>query len=615
MLLLRTALALALIPAGFLFLWPLLARWLGARRANGASGFSPMPCLAFGLSLGALSLWMFGLALAGMLTPAPVLGLVGLGWAAGYVLNPGWFDLARLWAGVRAAWGAIARLDVPALAWLAVGGSLTVILVYDLYYPFVGEDTLSRYGLFAQRLYESHVLTPDVKGYPLLVPLAFVYTWHAAGAANEHLANLVPFAFALGSVGVSGLLAQEIRPLTAKNGRAIGALAAAITATTPMFVTSSTWGYADIPTGFYMGLSALFALRWARGGQHAGRDGLLAGVLAGLTVWTKQAGLTALASLVGVAALRAVRERRARPLWEGCGLFLAPAALIGGAWYARNYLMGGLASVVIVAGEYHLIVARPELAEIIPALAHPTDFGQVLMPVYAVGLALGAWRVVRQIWEALRGHDTTLADPVMALFAVPYWLAWWTRFSFDTRFLLVILPFYAAWAAWPLAWLEGRLAAADRRNLRGWVALPLLVGALALGTRERWGGMYYALTEPTTSDAEKLTRLKNDLYPTVEWVRANLDPSHDRLLLMDGRLAYYLRDYDVHVSYPRHFESVRDFDYLITTSSTTTIYTRLGWTESDYYRHRQDPEYFELLFDGGEGTRVYRVLPPARGGE
>jgi hypothetical protein len=313
--------------------------------------------------------------------------------------------------------------------------------------------------------------------------------------------------------------------------------------------------------------------------------------------------------------LRAVCERRARPLWEGCGLFLAPAVLIGGVWYARNYLIGGPASVVIVAGEYHLITARPQLAEIIPPLAHPANFGWALMPVYVVGLTLGAWRIVRQMWGALRGHDTPLADLVMALFVVPYWLAWWMRFSFDARFLLVILPFYAAWAAWPLAWLEGKAAAADQHNLRRWVALPLLVGVLALGTHERWGGVYYALTEPTISDAEKLIRLKNDLYPTVEWVRANLDPSRDRLLLMDGRLAYYLRDYDVRVRYPRRFEHLNDVDYLITTSSTTTVYARLGWTDSYYYRHRQDPEYFELLFDGGEGTRVYRVLPLAREGE
>jgi hypothetical protein len=200
---------------------------------------------------------------------------------------------------------------------------------------------------------------------------------------------------------------------------------------------------------------------------------------------------------------------------------------------------------------------------------------------------------------------------ILAFAILPYWLAWWLRFSFDPRFLLLVLPFMAVWSARPLLWIACWAAERIRLPRPVWQVggALLLTGLLLLGARDRLGGVYRAVTQPFASDEQKLLAVKGTLYRLVLFARENLDPQHDRLYLMDERLAYYLRDFDVQVGYPLTLAELEGFDYLFHSSSIYTVYGDglLGWEDSEFYLHAFDPAVFEPVYEV-EGVHVMRIL-------
>ena len=601
--------ALILIPGGYLFLWPLTDRLL--RRKDEAVSSLQIGLTALALSVGGLSLAMFwigllpGRWLTGLSTLAVVLGGLGIGLA----LNRRWLRPEAWRAYWKAQWRRLARLDTESLLlWTMIGAAL-IIYAHAVYYPFIGDDTLSRYGLQAQIIYAEHRIPPEVWGYPPLAPLTFVATWFAAGQANEHLAKLFPVISALGTLGATFLIGRQTM------GRRAGLLAATLVALTPMFIRNATLAYTDIPTAFPLTLAVFYALRWWESGRT--QDATLSGVLFGIALFTKQSALTWLASLAAVPPLWLLATRRHPYLqrWRraaiGLAGFLLPAALIAGPWYVRNGLIAGGSNVLPVAGLYHLLGNKTGWPGLIPSLAWPADFGPALAWVYAAGWVIGILRAVRQGREAVRGRQAeTPADLLLLGFILPYWLIWWLRFSFEARFLLLILPLMAVWAARPLEWTVGQIGARVRLPRLLWQAAgaALLLGLLLRGGYDRLGGLYRAITHPFASDDERLLYAKGRLYDLILYVRNNLDPERDRLMLMDGRMAYYLRDYDTVVMYPTRLSQLEGFDYLIHSSSIFAIYNpRLGWNTSEFYQHVWDPLIFEPVYESG-GVHIMRIL-------
>ena len=194
---------------------------------------------------------------------------------------------------------------------------------------------------------------------------------------------------------------------------------------------------------------------------------------------------------------------------------------------------------------------------------------------------------------------------------IPYWLAWWTRFSFDARFLLLILPLMAMWAARPLAWIVNWLAGHLHPPRFVWQigGSLLLLGLLVWGAKDRLGGIYYTLTQPFASDQSKLERTKGAMFYLVEYARLHLNPATDHLYLMDERLAYYLSDFDYTVGFPQKLAVLEGYDYLFHVSSMYSIYgdRRLGWQNSEFYMHAFDPLIFEPVYEY-DGVHVMRIL-------
>jgi hypothetical protein len=169
-------LALALILSGYLALWPLTDRLV--RRGSPDASSLLVGLTALSLSLGWLSLGMFwmGLLPGRWLAGPAVLGIVALGWVVGLALNREWAAPRRWWDYWRERWSRLWRFDLESLLSWTILGSLLVVAIHALYYPFLGDDTLSRYGLQAQLIYRAGHIPPTVAGYPPLAPLTFVAT-------------------------------------------------------------------------------------------------------------------------------------------------------------------------------------------------------------------------------------------------------------------------------------------------------------------------------------------------------------------------------------------------------------------------------------------------------
>lgn len=601
--------ALILLPAGYLFLWPLVERLLRDREAE--VGPLQVALTALALSVGALTLALFwvGLLPGHWLTGVAALGVVGVGLMAGVALNRDWVAPERWRSWWLAQWRRLARLELDGLLLWTMIGAGTIMLVHALYYPFIGDDVLSRYGLQAQMIYTEHRIPEAVSGYPPLAPLAFVATWLAAGQANEHLARVFPVVMAVGVLGTIYLIGRRIW------GREQGLVAATLVALSPMFIRNGTLAYTDIPTTFPLILAVFYTLQWWESGRT--QDAALAGALMGIAAFTKQSALTWVASLATIPPLwllathRQAVPQRWRRATSGLAAMLLPAALIGGPWYVRNWLIGGWGNVVPIAGLYHLLEPGVGPWGLIPPVAAGNDFGLALAPLYALGwvtgLALAGW----QLWKVLSGKLTALpADLIFAVMIVPYWLAWWTRFSFDTRFLLLIQPLMALWAARPLIWALVQVRQHIRLPRLVWQVggAALLLGLLVWGTRDRLGGVYRAVAYPFASDTERLLHAKGRLYNMVLYVRNHLDPEADRLVLMDGRMTYYLRDFDTHVMYPLRLSDLEGYDYILHSSSIYAVYdSPLGWRDSEFYQHAWDPAYFEPVYMS-EGVHIMRIL-------
>ncbi len=602
-------LALILIPTGYLFLWPLADRLLRSREEP--PGPLEVALTALALSVGGLTWLLFwaGLLPGQWLMPLLALLIVLVGLAVGLVLNRAWISPARWRAYWAAQWRRLARLEMDGLLTWALVAVGFIMLIHALYYPFIGDDVLSRYGLQAQQIYWARRIPESVSGYPPLAPLSFVATWFAAGQPNEHLARLFPIAMACGMLGATYLVGRRVLD------RQGGLLAAVLVALTPTFIRYGTLAYTDIPTTFPLTLATLYVLRWWESGRA--RDAVLAGALVAIGLFTKQSALTWLPSLAVIPPLWLLASRREvlPNRWHRAGVglagFLVPAVLITGPWYVRNVVLDGWENVLPVAGLYHIRADGAGWLGILPPLSRPGDFGPALRWLYALGWVAGLASAARQGWQALRGESTgPPADLIFSALAVPYWLAWWVKFSYDGRFLVLILPLIALWTARLLRWVIGWIGEHTNFPRLLWQVGGglLLAGLVIWGARDRLGGVYNAVTRPFASDAERLLHAKGSLYDLVLYIRENFDPQQDRLLLMDGRMVYYLSDYNISSFYPLTLAELEGYDYLVHSSSIYSVYNkRLGWADSEFYRYSQDPLIFEPVYVS-EGVHVMRIL-------
>ena len=120
--------------------------------------------------------------------------------------------------------------------------------------------------------------------YPILLPSLVARTWLYARAETLLGPALVAATFTFGTVALLATGLNVLRSTTQ------GLLAALVLLSTPFFIIHGTSFYADVPLGFFFLATMLCLALDARHGMATARFGILAGVAAGLAMWTKNEG-------------------------------------------------------------------------------------------------------------------------------------------------------------------------------------------------------------------------------------------------------------------------------------------------------------------------------------
>jgi hypothetical protein len=187
-------------------------------------------------------------------------------------------------------------------------------------------------------------------------------------------------------------------------------------------------------------------------------------------------------------------------------------------------------------------------------------------------------------------------------------LLWWWRFSFDPRFLLSILPFYAILAGGAIDAISSKIRLTLQPKLSSLILLSTIIVVTATGVfQSRLGGIIQWATSPRASYAERIYRAKGDLYPTVQYL---LDNSNSETLIYstDGRLRYYLVDYDISVGYP-NLDELQDHDLFVLGSRAKSVYDTTSQKESNPYISLNDSTKFKIVYTGPHHKMaIYEVL-------
>jgi hypothetical protein len=154
--------------------------------------------------------------------------------------------------------------------------------------------------------------------YPVLVPSLVARSWLYAGSETLVGPALVAATFTFGTVALLSAALAALRSTSQ------GLLAGLVLLSTPFFILHGTSLYADVPLSFFF-LAALVCLALDdRHGSVTSRFGVLAGLAAGLAMWTKNEGtlftLAVGAGLLFTGADGGWPSRRRRLLAFGAGL-------------------------------------------------------------------------------------------------------------------------------------------------------------------------------------------------------------------------------------------------------------------------------------------------------
>lgn len=375
------------------------------------------------------------------------------------------FGMGLYWRDVAVRLPTISTDDKPPHLLSRIGWTAAIVvsaaaLFNAVYWPFYKPDAVGIYADQAHFIYTTNGLIPlDIpdysyyQAYPMLIPLAYSYSYYAAGWENPYLAKAISTFLGLGCLGAVYYLG------TALYGRKTGWLALILLALTPLFGRWVSSGYADLPMAFYFVVGTLFTWRTWQANQLV--DAVLSGMMIGLGAWTKNAMLPAI-GLWGVFLIWGwLNKRISMQMMIGA---VVACAIVAAPWYIRNIIGAGLLMPATVWSDQ----AGRSLSNIGVFLTHPENFafsGWLIVPAIITAL----YRVLRQPHRASR-------EVLLLLLTVPFFGIWWVLASYDRRFTLYFLPLLTVLAAdWSIrTWT---IVPAARIQL---LKIVLLVGALVM---------------------------------------------------------------------------------------------------------------------------------------
>ncbi len=490
------------------------------------------------------------------------------------------------------------------IAWTILIGVIAFLIVlgHATYYPFIGDDEISRYAYYAKLMWWRGQVTSDIRGYPMLMPIAYAYifsltnyVYQTTGQLAEQLARVIPVLFSIATVLATAALGRRWFGVRG------GVTSALMLIITPLYLHWSADGYVDIPSALYFVLGAYCVDVWLT--TRDAKWAVMTGAMTGLSLWAKQAGFAMLPALglVFVWALaqhfRSFKNFGSVIARDGI-IVLLVAFLFGGWWYARNIYYDGLINFAPTPGYIYTQQANNSILYLIPFIGSYLDFGVAVSALYTIGLG----------WAMIRFKRLTVIWCLS--WAVPYTLLWWQLYSYDARFLLTVLPFYAILVGGCFSEIGFLQETRFLTRLRWGAIIAILIG-VAVSLREaNLGGARQWLLAPTASYRDRLIRSKGDLYPAVEFIRDYV-PANAKIISMDGRFPYYFVDRQIDVNYPATLESFAQYDYFVLGSWWLSVYDLYGVSNKELTNMVDDRRVLQRVFTGPTNSLiVYRVMKP-----
>ena len=478
-----------------------------------------------------------------------------------------------------------------------------IVLGHATYYPFIGDDEISRYAYYAKLMWWRGQVTSDIRGYPMFMPIAYAYifsltnyVYQTTGQLAEQLARVIPVLFSIATVLATAALGRRWFGVRG------GITSALMLIVTPLYLHWSADGYVDIPSALYFVLGAYSLDVWLT--TRNVKWAVMTGAMTGLALWAKQAGFAMLPAL-GLVFVWALAQhfRSFRGLCDFGSVIvrdgiivLLVAFLFGGWWYARNIYYDGLINFAPTPGYIYTQQANNTILYLIPFIGKPLDFGVAASALYTIGLG----------WAMIRFKRLTVIWCL--LWAAPYTLLWWQLYSYDARFLLTVLPFYALIVGGLMEEVAARVGGIP---VVKWGAIIAIIIGVAVSLREaNLGGARQWLLAPTASYRDRLIRSKGDLYPAVEFIRDYV-PTNAKIISMDGRFSYYFVDRQIDVNYPATLESFAQYDYFVLGSWWVSVYDLYGVSNKELMNLVNDRRILQQVFTGPSSSLiVYRVMKP-----
>jgi len=276
--------------------------------------------------------------------------------------------------------------------------------------------------------------------YPLLIPLTVSRCWTYIGNETEAVPWLLSLLFAFATAGI---LYSALAVLRSKSQ---GMIASMLLFSTPIFINVGSWQQADIPTAFFFLTGIVFLFFQDRFPDNYGFSAF-AGVMTGLSGWTKNEGLLFLASFFLARIVTIIISKNRKILMKqlvyfALGVLPVLAIII---YFKVNFVPPndlvsgerGIDEIILKLKDYsrYVQILKTFLTGIIVFFPH------VLLLVFcALYFGFNIYdKIKTSILTSLLVMIFSMTGYFMTYLITPYELSWHLRFSYD-RLVLQLWP-------------------------------------------------------------------------------------------------------------------------------------------------------------------------------
>lgn len=458
---------------------------------------------------------------------------------------------------------------------------LLLLSFRTLYFPFIAEDTLGRYGLEAKYMYFSRKLM-SMNDYPLMIPLSYLYAYLSFGGVYEHLAKLIDVIFAwmmVYSVYLFGktLFDKRVGLLSALSFCLFSWFALG----EPPTIFHDGLEALDVPSNFFFTTSLLFFLNFLERGKR--NSAILSGLMLGAGLWCKHSSLLLFPLFISLTLLAMVNKRDQK-LMRGLFLTLFLAVMMCFSFYVSNLRFRGYV-----------------YEEITPAdtqFYNPIEPARILLNAFMNRKYLILLSLLSLPYSLKRYRVKALMMLLPAVFVFSYW-----------SYVYAKVPRYLFLMSSPLSVFSG-LFLREVVKREAFVLLLLLLASSDSFYRVAGREVFLEIVrKPFMTELEKRQLTLGSLYDISQFVVRN---TTGKVYVVGtiGALPYFLEEREFGGWVPRSMEELDGYDIFVMDSSPSgDFFDYYVGNQTEVFDNLNDERYFKKLYNKGRFT-VYEICFP-----